>query len=86
MKGVSTTTVNKYLAMPWHYSSEASKWEGEKGFWVWVAELPDCSTFSNSLEDGLAKLPSLLSHYLKVAVASKARENLNKSICAKSTN
>ena len=72
-KKISKLSTSSYLSMPWHYCSEASEWEGAKGFWVWVAELPDCSTFATSLENGLAQLPALLDQYLRVAIASKAK-------------
>jgi len=66
-------TVEDYMQMPWHYHTEATEWEGDKGFWVAIAELPDCSTFARSIEDGLAMLPQLLRQYLQVAIKSKAQ-------------
>jgi len=66
-------TVEQYLQLPWHYCTEASEWEGEKGYWVSVAELPDCSTFTNRLEDGLVLMPRLLKEYLAVALKSSAK-------------
>ena len=66
------TTVDQYLQLPWHYCTEASKWEGEDGYWVSVAELPDCSAFASSLEKGLVLIPRLLREYLTVALKSKA--------------
>ncbi len=62
--------IDHYMSMPWHYCTEASEWEGEKGYWVSVAELPDCSTFAVRLEDGLAAIPDLLREYLKVAIST----------------
>ncbi len=65
-------TINDYMSLPWHYSTEASEWEGEKGYWISVAELPDCSTFASKIEEGLARMPSLLREYLKASLASQA--------------
>ncbi len=65
--------VDYYLNLPWHYSTEASNWEGEKGYWVAVAEIPECSTFAPTLEEGLQIIPNLLREYLKVAIVSGAQ-------------
>jgi len=65
-------TINDYMNLPWHYSTEASTWEGEKGYWISVAELPDCSTFASKIEEGLAIMPRLLREYLKTSLASQA--------------
>jgi antitoxin HicB len=66
------TQIDQYMNLPWHYCTEASEWEGEKGYWISVAELPDCSTFAVRLEEGLAAIPDLLREYLKVAIAANA--------------
>jgi predicted RNase H-like HicB family nuclease len=64
------TAIDYYLNLPWHYSTEASIWEGEKGYWVAVAELPECSTFAFTIEEGLKIIPALLREYIKVAIVS----------------
>ena len=64
--------IDRYMDLPWHYCTQASEWEGEKGYWVSVAELPDCSTFAVKLEEGLAAIPNLLREYLKVAISANA--------------
>src|SRR6202021_2343126 len=64
--------IDRYMDLPWHYCTQASEWEGEKGYWVSVAELPDCSTFAVKLEEGLAAIPDLLREYLKVAISADA--------------
>jgi predicted HicB family RNase H-like nuclease len=64
-------TIEWMVNLPWHYCSEASIWEGQKGYWISVAELPDCGTFAPSLEEGLAKIAGLLREYLTVALAAK---------------
>jgi predicted RNase H-like HicB family nuclease len=72
MKNKAQVNIEPYMSLPWHYCTEASEWEGEKGYWVSVAELPDCSTFAVRLEDGLAAIPNLLREYLKVAISNEA--------------
>ncbi len=65
-------TIDDLISLPWHYSTEASVWEGQKGYWISVAELPDCATFATNLGEGMATIPSLLREYLKVALVSRA--------------
>jgi predicted HicB family RNase H-like nuclease len=74
----STLSLNDYLKMPWHYCTEPTEWEGESGFWVSVAELPSCSTFARSLEEGLSTIAKLLKEYLQVAIDSQAEVSLPK--------
>lgn len=64
--------VQEYLNLPWHYSVEASNWEGEKGYWAWVSELPDCSTFDKSRVKALEAVANLLPEYLLAALESNA--------------
>jgi predicted RNase H-like HicB family nuclease len=64
--------IEEYLNMPWHYCTEASIWEGQKGYWISVAELPDCSTFSTTIEEGLSIMPLLLREYIKAALIAKS--------------
>ncbi len=66
------TRVQEYLNLPWHYSVEASDWEGEKGYWAWVSELPDCSTFDKSRVKALEAVANLLPEYLLAALESNA--------------
>jgi antitoxin HicB len=66
------TTLDEYLKMPWHFSVKPSEWEGEKGYWAWVSELPDCSTFGRSHSEALAAVAKLLPSYLKAAMVSKS--------------
>jgi antitoxin HicB len=64
--------LEEYLAMSWHYSVEPSAWEGEKGYWAWVSELPNCSTFASTQSKALSTVAELLPLYLKAALASGA--------------
>ncbi len=70
LQSLGYTDIDCYLNLPWHYSTESSTWEGEKGYWVSVAELPECSTFAPTLEEGLKMIPNLLREYLKIAIVS----------------
>src|SRR5271170_5068891 len=65
-------TLQDYLNMPWHFSVEPSDWEGEKGYWAWVSELPNCSIFAPTLWEALTAVAQSLPAYLKVAIASSA--------------
>jgi antitoxin HicB len=61
-----------YLEMPWHFAVEPSNWEGEKGYWAWVCELPNCSTFGRSPSDALTAVAQSLPVYLEAAIDSKS--------------
>src|SRR5271163_4470349 len=69
-----STNVNlaKYLAMSWHFSVTPSEWEGKKGYWACVSELPNCSTFAKTQSEALSTVAQLLPTYLKIALESKA--------------
>lgn len=71
-KDIKKTKLKEYLNLPWHYSVEASEWEGENVFWVWVFELPDCSTFDKSRVKALETVANLLPEYLEVALDSNS--------------
>lgn len=58
--------------MPWHFCVEPSEWEGEKGYWAWVSELPNCSTFGRSQAEALSAVARLLPTYIKTAIRSNA--------------
>jgi antitoxin HicB len=64
--------LDEYLSMSWHFSIQPSEWEGEQGFWAWVSELPNCSTFGNTQSEALSTVAKLLPAYLKAAVESNA--------------
>jgi predicted RNase H-like HicB family nuclease len=63
--------LQEYLNMPWHFAVKESDWEGEKGHWAWVSELPDCSTFGHTQAEALATVEDCLPIYLKAALDSK---------------
>jgi len=58
--------------MPWHFSIIPSEWEGEKGYWAWVSELPNCSTFVHTQSEALSAVVELLPIYLKAALEAAA--------------
>ncbi len=64
--------LREYLAMSWHFAIEASEWEGEKGYWAWVSELPNCSTFGYTQSEALSSVAEMLPVYLEAAVQSNA--------------
>lgn len=64
--------LKEYIDLPWHYSVAASEWEGEKGYWAWVSELPDCSTFGKSRLKALETVANLLPDYLAAALESNS--------------
>jgi predicted RNase H-like HicB family nuclease len=64
--------VSEYLAMSWHFSASASEWEGEKGYWAWVSELPNCSTFASTQSQALSTVAEMLPTYLNAAIESNA--------------
>jgi predicted RNase H-like HicB family nuclease len=66
------TNLKKYRAMPWHFSIIPSEWEGEKGYWSWVSELPNCSTFAHTQSEALSAVVELLPVYLKAALEAAA--------------
>lgn len=65
------TKLSEYIEMPWHYSVAASEWEGQKGYYAWVSEMPNCSTFASTPSEALSVVAALLPSYLKVALESK---------------
>lgn len=62
--------LDEYLSMSWHFSIQPSEWEGEKGYWAWVSELPNCSTFGRTQSEALSAGAQLLPAYLKAAIES----------------
>jgi len=62
--------LEQYLNMSWHFSVASSKWEGEAGYWAWVSELPDCSTFGTTQASALSAVAKLLPAYLSAALES----------------
>ncbi len=64
--------LDEYVSMPWHFSIQSSEWDGKPGYWAWVSELPNCSTFAASQAEALSKVAQLLPAYLKAAVESNA--------------
>lgn len=65
------TTLSEYLRMSWHFAVEPSEWEGEQGYWAWVSELPNCSTFGSTQSEALSAVANMLPAYLKAAMKSK---------------
>jgi predicted RNase H-like HicB family nuclease len=68
----SKSNLDKYLDMSWHFSATPSEWEGQKGYWAWVSELPDCSTFAPTQSEALSIVAELLPVYLTAALESHA--------------
>lgn len=66
------TELDHYLNLAWHYSVAPSNWEGQKGYWAWVSELPNCSTFAPTPAEALSAVAQLLPAYLKALLESKA--------------
>ncbi len=66
------TDLDEYLSMSWHFSIQPSEWEGERGYWAWVSELPNCSTFGSTQSEALSAVVQLLPAYLKAAIESNA--------------
>lgn len=64
--------LDEYLKLSWHFAVESSEWEGEEGYWAWVSELPNCSTFAPTQSGALAAVSKLLPSYLKAALESGA--------------
>lgn len=64
--------LREYLAMSWHFAIEASEWEGENGYWAWVSELPNCSTFGYTQSEALSSVAEMLPAYLEAAIQSNA--------------
>lgn len=64
--------LDQYLSMSWHFSIKPSEWEGEKGYWAWVSELPNCSTFGATQSEALSTVAQLLPAYLKAAIESNS--------------
>lgn len=62
--------LDDYMNMPWHYSIQPSEWEGEQGYWAWVSELPNCSTFGRTQSEALSAVAQLLPGYLKATIKS----------------
>lgn len=65
------TQLERYMAMSWHFSVSPSQWEGEKGYWAWVSELPNCSTFARTPGEALSTVAELLPAYLTAALQSE---------------
>ena len=64
--------LGEYLNLAWHYSVTPSEWEGQKGYWAWVSELPNCSTFGATPAEALSAVAQLLPIYLKASLESNA--------------
>ena len=64
--------LDEYLSMSWHFSIQPSEWEGEPGYWAWVSEVPNCSTFGSTQSAALSAVAELLPAYLKAAIESHA--------------
>jgi antitoxin HicB len=62
--------LEQYLTMSWHFSVASSKWEGATGYWAWVSELPNCSTFGTTQADALSAVATMLPAYLSAALES----------------
>lgn len=62
--------LDEYLGMSWHFSVQRSEWEGQLGYWAWVSELPNCSTFGGTQSEALSAVVQLLPAYLKAAIES----------------
>jgi antitoxin HicB len=66
------TKLEEFLNMPWHFCVERSEWEGEDGYWAWVSELPNCSTFGATQSEALSAVAEMLPAYLKATLRSNA--------------
>lgn len=71
--------LDQYLNLAWHYSVAPSDWEGQNGYWAWVSELPNCSTFAPTPAEALSAVAQLLPAYLKAALESRATVPLPES-------
>lgn len=64
--------IDDLLERTWQYSVAPSEWEGQKGYYAWVTDMPARSAFASTQAEALSAVAHLLPTYLQAAAESNA--------------